>query len=283
MGDAGWEGAAQGAAGGAMAGAAFGPWGAAIGGVAGGLIGGISGMNQGGSYEDQLKALYERYANMPTPQAGPASQGSISAYRRNQAALVSQLEAMSRGEGPSAAQMQMREAMDRAAGAQASAAAGAGGRGVNSGAAYRNASNNTAAIQAQGARDTATIRAQEQYNATGMLGGVLAQGRAADESMSQFNAQAQNTVSLANLQAELGKMGITTSAQLQSLLAAMGAAGPGMGTQIMAGGAQAMPILLNRQQTPQPQSAPAPAPTPQGPVTQPSQTGMFGQYQRPYE
>ncbi len=283
MGDAGWEGAAQGAAGGAMAGAAFGPWGAAIGGVAGGLIGGFSGMNSG-SYEDQLKALYERYQNMPTPQAGPAAQGSVSAYRQNQAALVAQLEAMSRGEGPSAAQMQMREAFDRAAGAQASAAAGAGGRGVNAGAAYRNASNNTAAFGAQAARDTATLRAQEQFQATGMLGGVLAQGRAGDESMSQFNAQQQNATAMANLQAQLSKMGITTSAQLQTLLAAMGAAGPGMGTQILAGGAQAMPVLLNRQPTPQPQAPVASAPTLQsGPVTQPSQTGMFGQYQRPYE
>jgi len=173
--------------------------------------------------------------------------------------------------------------MDRAAGAQASAAAGAGGRGVNAGAAYRNATNNTAAIQAQGARDTATLRAQEQFNATQQLGGVLAQGRAADESMSQFNTGQTNQMSQANLEAKLRAMGITTQAQLQALLGAMGAAGPGLGTQLLAGGASALPMMLNRQPTPSSPMMPAPAPAfSPGPVTQPSQAGgMFGQYQRP--
>src|SRR5690606_14489379 len=107
------------------------------------------------------------------------------------------------------------EAMDRAAGAQASAAAGAAGRGVNAGAAFRQASNNMAAIQAQGARDTATMRAAEQINALGQLGQVTAQGRAADEGINQFNAASQNQVALANLQARLQQLGLNDQAQLQ--------------------------------------------------------------------
>lgn len=237
----------QGAAGGAMAGAAFGPAGAAIGGILGGL-GGYFGGDPQADYRKQLDALAQGYANRQAPQMGQAATSQYSGFRGNQAGLISQLEAMARGQGPSAATIQMREAMDRAAGSQASAMAGAGGRGVNAGAAFRNASNNTAAIQAQGARDTATIRAQEQANAMGLLGQTINQGRGADESTNQFNATQQNNQALANLQAKLQTMGLNDEAQLRALMAAMGAAGPGMGTQILAGGAQAFPSILQYRQ-----------------------------------
>lgn len=239
----------QGAAGGAMAGGAFGgPFGALLGGGLGGLMGlfGPSGPSTQ-SYQDQLQKLSAGYGNRTAPQMGPAAQGSYSSFRSNQAGLISQLEAMARGEGPSAATMQMREAMDRAAGAQSSAAAGAGGRGVNAGAALRNASNNTAAIQSQGARDTGLMRVNEQMGAINQLGQTVAQGRAGDENMNQFNAQAQNQMAMANLQAKLQQLGLNDEAQLRALLGAMGAAGsapPGLGTQVLAGGASAVPGLL---------------------------------------
>lgn len=244
-----WGQAGQGAVGGAMAGASIGSVipgvGTAIGGAAGGLIGGAMGLfSPKNDYEERLRKLAAGYGNRQAPQTGPAAQGGYSDFRRNQAGLIAQLEAMARGEGPSAAAIQMREAMDRAAGAQASAAAGAGGRGVNAGAALRNAMNNTAAIQQQGARDTATLRAQEQFNATGMLGQAVAQGRAADESMNQFNAGAQNDVARANLEAKLRAMGINTDAELQATLSAMGAHGPGIGTQLLGAGASAVPGAL---------------------------------------
>jgi hypothetical protein len=238
-----WGQAGQGAAGGAAAGAAFGPWGALIGGGLGGIMGGLGGSGKGG-YEDQLRQLAGGYGSRAAPQMGPAAQGSYSKFRQNQAGLISQLEAMSRGEGPSAAALQMREAMDRAAGAQASAAAGAGGRGVNAGAALRQSMNNTAAIQSQGARDTGLMRTQEQLGAIGQLGQTLAQGRAADENMNQFNAGQMNDVGRANLEAKLRSLGLNDEAQLRSLMQAMGAAGPGLGTQLMAGGANAMPSLV---------------------------------------
>ncbi len=236
----------QGAAGGAMIGGAIGgPFGALVGGGLG-LAGGLFGGDPQDQYRKQLEALSAKYGNMKAPQAGPAAQSGYSQFRGNQAALMSQLEAMGRGEGPSAAAIQMREAMDRAAGAQASGAAGAGGRGVNAGAAFRTASNNTAAITAQGARDTATLRAQEQFNALQQLGQVINQGRGADESTNMFNAGQNNDMQRANLTAQLQHMGITTDAQLKALLASMGAAGPGMGTQILAGGASALPFMLQR-------------------------------------
>lgn len=247
-----WGQGFQGAAGGAMAGGAFGgPIGAAIGGGVG-LLGGLfGGGDERNEYQEMLKKLAGGYGSRTAPQ-GSASLAGRSGLEANRNALIAQLEAQARGEGPSAARIQMQEAMDRAAGAQASAASGAGGRGVNAGAALRNAQNNTAAIQAQGSRDMATMRAQEQLAATQALGGVLGQGINADNSLSSFNAGQQNQMTQANMQAVLQQLGLNDASQLQALMAAMGGSAPGMGTQILAGGAQAMPWLMQMGKPKQP-------------------------------
>ncbi len=246
-----WGQGAQGAAGGAMSGAAAGsaagPWGAAVGGAAGGLIGGVAGLFGGNPQEEMRKkllALSQGFGRMQAPQMGAAAQSAQSGLAGNRAGLIAQLEAQAAGNGPSAAQGQMREAMDRASASQASAAAGAGGRGVNAGAALRSATNNTAAVQAQGARDSSILRAQEQIAATQNLSGVIGQGMQTDNQLGMFNAGQQNDVGMANLSAQLQAMGITSQAQLQALIAAMGGAPGGTGTAIMAGGAQATPGLL---------------------------------------
>lgn len=242
-----WSQGLQGAGGGAMAGGAFGgPFGALVGGALGGL-GGLFGGGGTDEYAAQLQKLAAGYGRRTAPQ-GNAVQAGQSGLTRNRAGLVSQLEAMARGEGPSAASMQMKDAMDRAAAAQSSAAAGAGGRGVNAGAALRNATNNTAAVQSQGARDTATLRANEQMGAMGQLGNVVGQGINSDNAMSTWNAGAQNQMTQANMQAMLQQLGLNDESQLRALLGAMGGAGPGMGTQILAGGAQAVPGLMQANQ-----------------------------------
>lgn len=233
----------QGAAGGASAGAAFGPWGAGIGGGLG-LLAGLFGGGGTQAYEGPLKDLAKYYQDRQAPQMGPAAQSGYSDFRQNQAGLVSNLEAMARGEGPSAAALQMREAMDKAAGAQASAAAGAGGRGVNAGAALRQAMNNSAAIMQQGARDTGLMRTNEQLGAIQQLSGTLAQGRAADEGVNMFNAGQTNDAAKANMMAQLQTLGLNDEGQLKALMMAMGAAGPGLGTQLMAGGASAAPGMM---------------------------------------
>lgn len=227
-----------------MAGSALGPLGALGGGILGGLAGAFSGDNGAQGYQDTLKQLAGQYGNREAPQAGLAAQAGYSGFRGAQAGLIAQLQSMAAGNGPSAAAIQMRQAMDRAAAAQASAAAGAGGRGVNAGAAMRTAMNNTAALQSQNARDTAIMRAQEQLAATGMLGNTINQGRNSDENVNQFNASQTNQTALANLQAKLQTMGMDQQGQLQALALAMGVAGPGLGSQIMAGGASAMPGIL---------------------------------------
>ncbi len=246
-----WDNAVHGGGQGAIVGTQVFPgWGTAIGAGGGFLRGGLGiGPKANGSdgqkedYKAQLQALAAGYGSRTAPQAGPASQAQLSQFRANQAGLISQLEAMARGQGPSAAQNMMREAMDRAAGSQASAAAGAGGRGVNAGAALRNAANNTAAIQAQGARDTGLMRVQEQLGATQQLGQTIAQGRAGDENMNQFNANAQNQMAQANLQAQLQALGINTDAQLRALLGILQHGNASPQQQLLAGVANAAPFL----------------------------------------
>jgi hypothetical protein len=258
-----YAGGAKGAAGGAATGAAIGSvvpgWGTAVGGVVGGVIGGLGGLFGGSSdpnagakaeLQKKLQALADSYTGRQAPQIGQnnIAQGTRSDQVANQQGLISQLQAMANGTGPSAAAIQMREAMDRAAAAQTSAAAGAGGRGVNQGAAYLNAANNTAAIQAQGARDTATLRAQEQLNAVGQLGQNIQAARGADEAMGQFNAQQMNQANMANLQAQLQTLGLNDEGQYRALMGQLGMMpqGPDMGTSILAGGANVLPSLIQQ-------------------------------------
>ena len=229
----------QGAAGGAMAGGSLGGAPGAIIGGGLGLLGGLFGGGGGDEYRNRLAAMEQEFANRHAPQVGQAGQAGMSDFRGNQAALIAQLEALSRGQGPSLAANQMREAMDRSVGAQASLAAGAAGRGVGQGAALRNASNQTAAIQSQGSRDTGMMRVQEQLGALQQLGLNIHGARGADESMNRFNTSSNNQFALANLDAQLRAMGMNDAARLQALQSAMGGAGPGMGSQILAGGAQA--------------------------------------------
>lgn len=234
----------QGGIGGAMGGFSVGgPVGAAIGGGLG-LLGGLFGGGGGDAYRNRLSDFEREVAGRQAPQAGPAAQAGYSDFRGNQAALISQLEALSQGRGPSLAAQQMREAMDRSTGAQASMAAGAAGRGMGAGAAYRNAANQAGAIQSQGARDTAMARTQEQLGALNQLGMSIYSARGADESMNRFNTAAQNQQMLSNLDAQLRAMGMNDAARLSALQSAMNGAGPGMGTSLLAGGAQAFAGMM---------------------------------------
>jgi hypothetical protein len=259
------QGALGGAATGAAAGSAFGPWGTVIGAGLGGLTGFFTGAFGGGdSYADQLERMEEEWRQRGgfDQALGEAERGQYSDFRSNQAALIAQLEALSRGQGPSLAAQQMREAIDRSTGAQASMAAGAAGSGIGAGAAYRNAANQMAAIQAQGARDTGMMRAQEQLGALGQLGGVIGGARGADEAMGRFNAAAANQFALARLDAQLQMMGLNDRARLQALQLAMSEQQqPGLGSAMLAGGMGALGEVINRSAAGRPApETPAPAP-----------------------
>lgn len=250
--------AAKGAAGGAMTGAAIGSivpgWGTAIGAGIGAVAGGLAGWfgsDDGADYNAMLQQLAAGYQNRVAPQNGAAHQAGQSQLVGDRAALIAQLQAQAAGVGPSAARLQMLDGMDRAVSAQASAAAGAGGRGVNAGAALRGARNNSAAIMSQGNRDMGIMRAQEQLNATGQLGQVIGQGISADNQLSTWNAGALNSREDINLQAQMEMLGLNDRSQL----AALGMYSPqqSTGTAILAGGAAATPAITQMVQARQQQ------------------------------
>jgi hypothetical protein len=227
-----WEQGLKGGAGGALGGSAFGPVGTAVGGGIG-LLSGFFGGSQG-AQQDRLMAEYQRQMGMAPPQAGPAAQSAYSGFRENQSGLVSRLEAMANGQGPSLAKQQFEQATDRnVRSQQAIAASGRGGP-----LSQLTAANNTAMLGANAAQGSALARTNEQMQAIGQLGGVIAQGRGADEQTNMFNAGETNQTSLANLQARLKAMGMKDE-QILGILNQMGgnANQPGMGDQVLAGGA----------------------------------------------
>lgn len=243
-------GALKGAASGAAIGAVAGPWGAAIGAGIGGLIGAFSEGGEGdgsgdtkADYRKQLAAFANKVGGTPTPQIRRPAFAAQSGFRYDQRQLIDQLRDRARGVGPSAAEIQMRSALDRAAQAQQGIAASATARGVSSGAAQRQASNQVAALQAQGARDASLLRAQEQANYLQQYAGAVQGARGQDEEQTRFNAAQANDVAKANVDARLRALGITSQAQLQALIAAMSQGGGSTTDALLAGAATAAPAI----------------------------------------
>lgn len=116
---------------------------------------------------------------------------------QNQAAAA--MAATLRGEQPSLAQLQGREAMDRAAAEQLSIAAGARGQGVAS--ARRNAANNISLAQVQAGGQAAQLRAKEIADAAAGLAtsGTQIQGQSGQEATAR--AQLEQTTELTNTKA----------------------------------------------------------------------------------
>ncbi len=233
----------KGVAGGALAGSAFGPIGTGIGGGLGLLAGYFGGGGESESDLQRRKMLMDFYSQGvgPAPQAGPAAQSAYSGYRTNQTGLVNRLEAMANGQGPSLARQQFEQATDRNMRAQqAMAASGRGGP-----LSQLTAANNMGMLGANAAQGSALARTNEQMQAIGQLGGVIAQGRAGDEQTNMFNAGQTNNHALANLRARLDQMGLDAQTKMQ-ILAQLGgqndrvaqqAMQPGLGDQMLAGGA----------------------------------------------
>lgn len=228
-----WSQGGQGAVGGALAGASIGgPVGGIIGGGLG-LLGGLFGGGQDDEYRKRLEAAYGGLGQ-PSPQAGPAAQSAYSGFRNNQSNLISRLEAMSAGQGPSLAAQQYQMATDRGnAQQQAMSATGRGGP-----LSAFNAASNMATMGAQNAQGLASARTQEQQMALNQLGLALQGARTSDEQTNRFNAEQTNQTALKNLDARLQSMGIDAQQRI-AILQQMGALNnkPGMGSQILAGGA----------------------------------------------
>lgn len=250
MADMNWGQGLKGAAGGALAGGSIGgPIGAGIGGLIGGGLGLFGG---GNGDQDEMR----RRSNAAAFQMGPAAQSQYSSFRGNQADLVAMLEAQARGEGPSLAQAQLQKATDRNQKGQQALAAGA--QGPNAMLAQFQAMQNSAGLGAQASQDAAIARMQEQFNAQSQLGGAIGQARYGDEANNQFNAAARNQNAWGNLQAQMENRGQNNS----MLMNAYGASQtPGLGDQLMAGGAGMFSQAATAGASNVPTGAPAP---PQG-------------------
>jgi hypothetical protein len=220
----------QGAIGGATGGSAFGPLGAIGGGILGG-IGGMMGSDPAGDQERQRQEYLRSIANRRAPELGPAAQSDYSGFRRNQSNLISNLEAMARGEGPSVSREMFNQATNRNIAAQTAMASGGRGNG-NLGAMM--AMNNSARLGADASQGAALGRVQEQNNAINNLGMQIYSGRNADEANNQFNAGQTNYNNRDRAQLQNQFYGI----QDQANLGAMSQGRPGASTadQIMAGG-----------------------------------------------
>lgn len=274
----------KGAAGGAGLGTSIMPGvGTAIGAGVGGLLGYLGSNDDAADEKAKRDAYYEQIRNRQAPQAGAAAQSGLSGFRNNQQDLISRLEALSKGQGPSLAAEQMRAATDRNQAAQASMANSGRGGGM----AAINAANNMGRLGAQSAQDSMMGRIQEQQMALGQLGGAIGQGRGQDEANSQFNALQTNYRDQANLQAKLQTMGYN-DAQIRSIMEMNQAQAnqPTVGDQLMSGGAGALSMWASNQNKapggqggmpgyPQWGNYQGPGNPSPGPVTQPN-TGFMG-------
>lgn len=140
--------------------------------------------------------------------------GSNEEFRQGQATLAQQLAAQARGEGPSLAGEQFKQAQQ--ANQAAIFAQLASARGGANPALARQAMQTSQQIQAQTARDAALARIQEQMGAREQLAGVLGTGRAGDLE------QASQMQQLATQQAQLGQNQAQMAAELQAKYAQMG-------------------------------------------------------------
>jgi hypothetical protein len=110
-------------------------------------------------------------------------------FRSQQMDFAKQLAAQSRGEGPSLAQQQLKQATDQNLASQMAAAASQ--RGVQGGLGQRLVAQQAANTQQQAAQGSALARTNEQLQAQGLLGNALQGGRQQDLGAQGLNLQNQ--------------------------------------------------------------------------------------------
>lgn len=207
--------------------------------IAGGAISNWINGNPADAQKRQMEEYMRQVQNRGAPQAGQAQQSAMSGFRSNQQDLISRLEAMSKGQGPSLAMEQLRAATDRNNAVQAGMAnSGRGGP-----LAHLTAANNMGRLGAQSAQDSASARIAEQQMALGMLGQNIQAGRGADEDITKFNALQTNFRDQFNVEAQLRARGLDDEAiarimQQQTMLNSR----PTFGDQLMGGGAGLMSL-----------------------------------------
>jgi len=143
-------------------------------------------------------------------QGSQLDQSQANQFRSGQQNLAQMLTQSAQGNGPSAAQAQLQQATDQNLASQlALAKSGTGDRS----AALKQALMNQATIGQQAASQSASLRAQEQQQAMGQLGGVLSGAREQDLGAAGQNANLAQQASFNN--ANLAQQTATTNATLQ--------------------------------------------------------------------
>jgi len=130
-----------------------------------------------GGRQQNLLSQADYAAGRRSPQAG------VSGFRSGQQGLVGLLEAQARGQGPSAAQLQLKDAMSRNVSAQQALMA--------SGGSARSASQQAGALGASLSNQAAQARVQEQLGAQQQLGAALQGARGQDMQRNIANMEAQ--------------------------------------------------------------------------------------------
>lgn len=170
-------------------------------------------------------------------QAFQLAPGQMDQSRGGLMGVANQLGAIAGGQQAGAGELAVNRQVGQATAAQTSAARMA--RGANAALAYRNAARNTADIGLAGAGQAAQAQMADQQAALGQLGGIyggmygqdanvagqnaqlgqqaMLQQGAMDQQTMLTNAQAGNTVALANLQAQLAQTGMNDAQQLAAL------------------------------------------------------------------
>lgn len=149
----------------------------------------------------------------------PAAQAE---FRQKQLGLANQLEAQTRGEGPSLAQLQLQDASQR--NVQQAFGLAAARQGGNPALALRSAMNAQAQVGGQAALQSAQLRLAEQLQAQQALAELTGQGRGQDIDVATKNAALAQQANLANQkygnQANLAQAGLNQQANLANQAAA---------------------------------------------------------------
>lgn len=181
------------------------------------------------------------YANRQAPQAGRTMVGQVAQgtgstidqsryndWRNQQMALAQQLGAVASGQQQGAGELAVqRQVQQGLAGQQAMARMARGGG--NAGMALRSAAGQSAGIGLSGAGQSQQAALQDQAQARALQAGVLGQGAGQDIGVAQGNAQLQQQMNLANLDAQnqrvfqqAGLDQSTSLANMQARLQTMG-------------------------------------------------------------
>lgn len=170
--------------------------------------------------KDRLNALADAAANrgnmtMQGATVGPGATiatGPQDEQRARQNALLDQLMAASNGQGPSAAQQQLKMGADRNMANALAMAAAAGTPGAQRQAAFQRA-----AITQDAAGQSAMLRAQEINDARGLLGQVAQGARAQDIGLAtdQANLAQQAQLTQASLTQDTAKTNLLTAIEQQ--------------------------------------------------------------------